>query len=61
MTWFDAVLASLALIALIAFIGIVGWLVREPDLIIVFGIGGLMAAYDFLRSFRRNRNGGESQ
>lgn len=55
MTWLDGILAFLALSGLVAFIGIVGWLVGEPDLIFVFVIGGAMAAYDFWRSFRRNR------
>jgi Flp pilus assembly protein TadB len=56
MTWVDGIMATVAVCGLIAFIGIVGWLVGEPDLIIVFVIGGVLAVLDFWRSFRR-RNG----
>jgi hypothetical protein len=61
MTKLDAVLAVLALAALIAFIGVIGWMVGEPDLIIVFVIGGGLAAWDFWASFRSRRNNNRAE
>lgn len=61
MTWLDRLLAVLALIGLFTFVGVVAVFVRQPDLIIVFIIGGLLAAYDFWRSFRRPRNGAQGK
>ena len=53
----DAVLSILALAGFVAFLFILGWWVREPDLIIVLAIGVAMAAYDFWRSWRGSGNG----
>lgn len=53
MTLLDKVLAVLAMLGLLAFIGVIGGFVLEPDLIIIFLIGGALAAADFWVSFRK--------
>jgi hypothetical protein len=50
----DAILGTLALLGFAAFLFILGYWVREPDLIVVLAIGFAMAAYDFWRNFRSN-------
>lgn len=52
----DAILSVLALAGFIAFLFILGWWVREPDLIVVLIIGAVLAAYDFWRAWRADRN-----
>lgn len=54
----NAILSVLALAGFIAFLFILGWWVREPDLIIVLIIGAVMAAYDFWRAWRMDRDQG---
>lgn len=48
----DAILSIVALAGFAAFLFILGWWVREPDLIVFLAIGVLMAAYDFWRTYR---------
>jgi hypothetical protein len=54
----DVILSVLALAGLTFFLAIVGWFVREPDLIAFFILGVALAAYDFWRSFRASRENG---
>jgi hypothetical protein len=49
----DAILSILALAGFVAFLFILGWWVRQPDLIVVLAIGVLMATYDFWRAHRQ--------
>lgn len=51
----DAILSLLALAGFLAFLFILGYWVRQPDLIVVLVIGGGLAAYDFWVSFRKSR------
>lgn len=53
MTLLDKILAILAMVGLLAFIGVIGGFVLEPDLIIIFLIGGVLAGADFWMSFRK--------
>ena len=55
---FDEILSVLALAGFVTFLGITAWFVREPDLIVVMGLGVLGAAYDFWRAFRFGRQNG---
>lgn len=48
----DRALAVASLVGFIAFVAVVAVFVGEPDLIIVFVIGGGLAAYDFWRTAR---------
>ncbi len=48
----DAILSLVALAGFAAFLFVLGWWVREPDLIIVLAIGVALAAYDFWRAYR---------
>jgi hypothetical protein len=48
----DAILSIVALAGFVAFLFVLGWWVREPDLIVVLGIGVVLAAYDFWRAYR---------
>ena len=48
----DAVLSIIALAGFAAFLFVLGWWVREPDLIVVLVIGVVLAAYDFWRASR---------
>ncbi|MEZ5668320.1 MAG: hypothetical protein R3F55_12950 [Alphaproteobacteria bacterium] len=57
MTMLDRVLAFLAIAGLLAFVGVIGGFVLEVDLIAVFAIGGALAIYDFVNSFRAKPNG----
>lgn len=54
----DAILSILALAGFVAFLSILGWWVREPDLIVVLASGAVMAAWDFWRAWRMS---GEDQ
>lgn len=54
----DALLSVVALAGFIALLAILGWWVREPDLIVVLIIGVAMAAYDFWRAFRQGQSNG---
>ena len=48
----DVILSILALAGFVAFLFVLGWWVREPDLIVILVIGAALAAYDFWRSSR---------
>jgi hypothetical protein len=48
----DALLSAIALLGFVAFLFVLGWWVREPDLIVVLVIGVALAAYDFWRAYR---------
>jgi hypothetical protein len=52
----DAILSILALAGFVAFLFILGWWVREPDLIVVIAIGVAMASYDFWRAYWADRS-----
>lgn len=54
----DAILSAIALAGFVAFLFILGFWVREPDLIVVLLIGAAMAAYDFWRAFRSDGQNG---
>lgn len=51
----DAVFAFLGIALLAAFLTIIVMKVPVWPLILVFGVGVLMAAYDFVRAFRTSR------
>jgi hypothetical protein len=51
----DAILSAVALAGFVAFLFILGFWVREPDLIVVLAIGAAMAAYDFWLAFRKSK------
>lgn len=51
----DAILSIVALAGFVAFLFVLGWWVREPDLIVVLVIGALLAAYDFWRAHQQRR------
>jgi hypothetical protein len=48
----DALLSILALAGFVAFLLVLGWWVREPDLLVVLALGAAFAAYDFWRAHR---------
>ena len=54
----DAILSTLALAGFALFVGIIGWFVREPDLIILLILGVGLAAFDFWRRFMSTRQNG---
>lgn len=54
----DAILSTLALAMFAFFLGIIGWFVREPDLIIMLTLGVVLAAFDFWRRFMSTRQNG---
>lgn len=56
----DRALAVASLVGFVAFVATVAYFVAEPDLIIVFIIGGALAAYDFWKT-SRGTNGGNGQ
>jgi hypothetical protein len=49
----DLILSIVALAGFVAFLFILGWWVREPDLLVVLAIGVALATYDFWRSYRK--------
>ncbi len=51
----DAILSIVALAGFVAFLFILGWWVREPDLVVVLAIGVVLAAYDFWRAHQLRR------
>lgn len=51
----DAILSAIAFAGFVAFLFILGFWVREPDLIVVLAIGAAMAAYDFWLAFRKSK------
>ena len=53
----DKILATLSLAMLVAFMMVVAVYVNEPNLWIVIIVVLIMAAYDFWRGLRRDRNG----
>ncbi len=52
----DAILSIVALAGFVAFLFVLGWWVREPDLIVVLAVGSVMAAYDFWRAYGKSRD-----
>jgi len=53
----DKILATLSLAMLVAFMMVIAVYVNEPNLWVVIVVVLIMAAYDFRRGLRRDRNG----
>lgn len=53
----DVILSLLALAGFVLFSAILGWWVKEPDLIAILVLGVAGAGYDFWRTFRPSQNG----
>ncbi|MFW6077313.1 MAG: hypothetical protein ACOC71_06155 [Hyphomicrobiales bacterium] len=54
----NAFLSILALASFALFLGIIAWFVRETDLIVMLSLGVVLAAIDFVRTFRASRQNG---